>query len=598
MSSVEMDTTLLNARRALLQVRNASGVWEGELSSSALSTATAMVALHLVDAEGNRNLIQRGTVWLVENQNEDGGWGDTVLSFSNISTTLLCWSALKRVSSGVPSVARAEAWVKSSVGSLDPDKIVKAVTARYGKDRTFAVPILMLCAICGNLGSDNSGWRRVLPLPFELAVFPRKLFAVLRLPVVSYALPALIAIGYARFHHAPPSGPFSIVRKRAWPRASALLRQIQPPSGGFLEATPLTGFVTMALASCGELSHPVVQKGVAFLRASIRGDGSWPIDTNLATWCTTLATKALSASHGPAKEAGDGLGLPPKDQEKISEWLLGQQYRERHPYTDAAPGGWAWTDLSGGVPDADDTAGALLALHTLRCPFAASVEAGLRWLLDLQNGDGGIPTFCKGWGAFPFDRSSPDITAHGLRAFATWREACGRQLQQRIDKSITRALRYLKRQQSSDGSWLPLWFGNQHGRGENNRVYGTAVILLALEALELRFPVAAELMLKGRDWLLAQQNEDGGWGGERGSPSSLEETGLALEALASSAELGILKRGARFITLKTTGGRHFQASPIGFYFAKLWYFETLYPLVWVVGGLGRVSTRLTRGDAE
>jgi hypothetical protein len=40
----------------------------------------------------------------------------------------------------------------------------------------------------------------------------------------------------------------------------------------------------------------------------------------------------------------------------------------------------------------------------------------VRWLLDLQNGDGGIPTFCRGWGALPFDRSAPDLTAHALRA--------------------------------------------------------------------------------------------------------------------------------------------------------------------------------------
>ena len=51
------------------------------------------------------------------------------------------------------------------------------------------------------------------------------------------------------------------------------------------------------------------------------------------------------------------------------DWLLGQQYRDVHPYTNADPGGWAWTDLSGGVPDADDTPGAVLA-------FARGAGAG------------------------------------------------------------------------------------------------------------------------------------------------------------------------------------------------------------------------------
>jgi hypothetical protein len=54
--------------------------------------------------------------------------------------------------------------------------------------------------------------------------------------------------------------------------------------------------------------------------------------------------------------------------------------------------------MPGGVPDADDTAGALLALYRLENPAAnprsevrVAAELGCRWLLDLQNRDGGIP---------------------------------------------------------------------------------------------------------------------------------------------------------------------------------------------------------------
>ena len=41
-----------------------------------------------------RTLIRCGLAWLVKTQNADGGWGDTVLSISNISTTALCWAAI------------------------------------------------------------------------------------------------------------------------------------------------------------------------------------------------------------------------------------------------------------------------------------------------------------------------------------------------------------------------------------------------------------------------------------------------------------------------------------------------------------------------
>src|SRR5262249_43471540 len=139
-----------------------------------------------------------------------------------------------------------------------------------------------------------------------------------------------------------------------------------------------------------------------------------PIDTNLATWVTTLSINAL------------GSDLPAEAIEPLRDWLLGQQYTHIHPYTNADPGGWAWTDLPGGVPDADDTSGAILALLALGAAGDATINEaatrGIGWLLDLQNRDGGWPTFCRGWGALPFDRSGPDLTAHLLRALARWSE--------------------------------------------------------------------------------------------------------------------------------------------------------------------------------
>lgn len=597
--------TLRNAREVLLSERNPQGHWSGELSTSALSTATALVALGLVDGEAHRRQVAAACRWLVGNRNGDGGWGDTVKSDSNVSTTLLCWSALSRFGGpeAEPAVKAASFWIRDYVGSLDPGLIAETVKARYGKDRTFSVPILMLCAICGTLGPR--GWDHVMQMPHRLAVFPRSWFAALRLPVVSYALPALISIGYAKSR-------VSLSRRGLkwpdplWPRLSRLLASIQPASGGFLEAAPLTSFVTMALVCAGERGHPVVKAGVRFLLETVRPDGSWPIDTNLATWVTTLAVKAIAVGkEGPVKDPVlfDG-------QDAVISWLLAQQYHERHPFTDAAPGGWAWTDLSGGVPDADDTPGALLALWAFARgrpdeESTASARAGVAWLLDLQNRDGGLPTFCRGWGALPFDRSSADLTAHALRAWEAWREAMPGELQVRMDTATARALAFLKREQHPDGSWRPLWFGNQHRRDdEENPVYGTAKVLLALSR---RDEVRAEAT-RGAEWLLGQQGEDGGWGSLRaGTPPSIEETALALSAIAD-LPAGVLPdeerrialaRGYGWLEAKTAGGTSFEASPIGFYFAKLWYYERGYPIVWTVEALGRLANlEISGGSAE
>lgn len=590
----ELDRAIASTQAHLLSLRNEKGHWEGELSSSALSTATAVVALKLVDAAKHAAFIEEGTAWLRQHQNADGGWGDTTISKSNLSTTLLCWSAL-HLGERTPSsaISAASDWITAQTGTLDPKDIAKAVIARYGKDKTFSVPILMLCSLCGTLG--DKPWRHVIALPFELAALPRTWFGAVGLPVVSYALPALIAIGHIRFQKAPPAwwNPLRWLRALAWKRVRPMLQTLQPSSGGYLEATPLTSFVTMALAGAGDLDHPCLPLAVEFLRRSMREDGSWPIDTNLATWGTTLSVRALEGSADtPVRQA-------------VTDWLLAQQYRDIHPFTNAAPGGWAWTDLPGGVPDADDTSSALIALHQLSAPefhhssfdIRHSASAGIRWLLDLQNRDGGIPTFCRGWGALPFDRSTPEITAHALLAWWTWMDELPDDMQKRIVASTELALAYLEKTQAPDGSWLPLWFGNEHTPDEMNPVYGTAQVLNHLCGSNMLSTLAHALIQNGLDYLRAAQKPDGSFGGDAAAPASIEETAVALHALAlSDPSPSALRPSLEWLLEATRHGSHFPSAPIGLYFAQLWYHERLYPVIWTLQALKSARRRLSEAE--
>lgn len=575
-----LDRAIGSTQAHLNALRTADGHWEGRLSSSALSTATALVALTLVDREMHAAHIAAGAQWLCTHQNAQGGWGDTTLSKSNLSTTLLCWSALHLWSTGTeeqrqiaaPSLQQASGWITTQTGTLAPEVIVRAVIARYGKDKTFSVPILMLCCLCGTLGGKP--WRHVLPLPFELAALPRTWFGTVGLPVVSYALPALIAIGYTRFKNNPPAwwNPLRWLRALAWPRIRPMLEDLQPSSGGYLEATPLTSFVTMALAGGGQLDHPCIPQAVDFLIRSKREDGSWPIDTNLATWGTTLSLRSLEQ---------------PDVRPELRTWLQAQQYREVHPFTNAPPGGWAWTDLPGGVPDADDTSSALIALKKIGHPCDAAIQQGITWLLDLQNRDGGIPTFCRGWGALPFDRSTPEITAHALGAWWSWHDELPVEMQGRIVKATEHALIYLERVQLPDDSWIPLWFGNEHTPDENNPVYGTAQVINHLSS-NAQLAVLADAMLQsGRKYLLAAQKANGSFGGDANAPASIEETAVALRALCSAGNAARtqVQSAAKWLVAATENGTTFPPSPIGLYFARLWYHEQLYPVVWTLAAL-------------
>ncbi len=597
-------------RERLLAARTPAGHWEGELSSSPLSTATAVTALTL--AGGHEGLVRGGLRWLAAHQNADGGFGDADGCPSNISTTTLAWASLGQHRAA--GRERAEAWLSRRVGRLTAESLAAAITQVYGEDRTFAVPILTHCALAGRFG-----WEHVPVLPFELAALPRAWFKWVGLPVVSYALPALIAIGQAQHHHHPTARRAGrAVRDAVRARTLRILESIQPASGGFLEAAPLTSFVTMALAGSGLAGHAVARRGVTFLTDSVRADGSWPIDTNLATWVTTLSINALG-----------GAAFTSEERRRLRRWLLDQQYRVVHPYTQSAPGGWAWTDLSGGVPDGDDTPGALLALAQLAgadadtrrraktgggdgvggpgalrsqgattapagprrpgteggpeaatarpAPDAArrqqgfrsglaapdaetlaAATAGVGWLIDLQNDDGGVPTFCRGWGRLPFDRSSPDLTAHALRAWRAWRA-----VDPRVDRAMERAVAYLVRHQRPDGSWIPLWFGNPWTPDQTNPVYGTARVL------ECRDLLPAASRRRGEAFLQTMQQPDGSFGG-------VEETALAVAATGDP-------RGRHWLLTRDT----FEPTPIGLYFAKLWYFEKLYPLIFTVAAVAR-----------
>jgi squalene-hopene/tetraprenyl-beta-curcumene cyclase len=613
----------------------------GRLSSSPLATAAAISALVLAEQGGTScglpvytpgkldtsgtelyrgdlsELIVLSLHWLAEQQNDDGGWGDTDRSRSNLAATMLVRAAFHLT--GVPAkyknlLERAGHYIESQGGAA-------ALKRRGAGDRTLVAAVLMNCAL-----ADLVPWRKAPALPFELACLPPKWRRRLRQAMMTYALPALVAIGLARSHYAPSRNPLIRWLRAACRRRSlAVVQELQPASGGFLEATPMTSFVVMSLASMGLVEHPIVRRGVEFLLTAVRADGSWPVETNLATRNTSQALTALAWNFQPEPDARQ---QPSAEEETSLGWLLGCQHTQPHPWTGAAPGGWAWTNLSGGIPNADDTAAALLALagwHR-RWPNRSALEVkraartGACWLLDLQNDDGGWPTFCRGKGRSAVDRSSADVTANVMRALGAWRdlwnvEFANTLLVRRFARALDRGWHYLGQRQQPDGSWVPLWFGNPLHPDQANPVYGTAKVLVTCRELGWGH---TELARRGVNWLTKVQLAGGAWGAVGGRApaklsstdpsgvmemaSSVEETALAVEALLpySSADANVaaaVQQGVSWLTEAVLEGRHAEPAPLGFYFARIWYYERLYPQILATRALACANRAVQQASA-
>ena len=571
MNKEQLQEMWQDAYDRLMQCRTASGMWNGKLSSSAISTSVSVFALQRIDSERYAPYIANGVKWLHDTMKADGSWGDSVESPSNMTATLLTYVSLYAVGQ---APAQAREYLDKQFGGHTEEALINGVLRYYGRDLTFSVPILTMCALAGVISS----WDKIPTFPFELATLPQRLFRYLNMPVVSYAIPALIAIGICQLKR--KGGVLRPVRQLFIPKAMKVLQRMQPADGGFLEAAPLTAFVSMCLAEGGFREHEATQRCAQFLVDTVRADGAWPIDTNLSGWVTSLAGKVFCGS----------------DDEKaaLAQIIERNATTAVHPFTGAMAGGWGWSDLSGSVPDGDDTSAALVALYHLTAKPLDAVEGGLRWLMGLQNNDGGMPTFCKGWGKLPFDRSTPDITAHAMLAMGLWLPLLQGELREAVEKSYERMFRWLERT-VQEGGWVPLWFGDQDADDEKAPVYGTATVVdYLMQIHHLTGKPSDALAIRQVPFLLSCQNEDGGWGGNKGVRSKVTYTSRVLAALAHfqphpqplSDWKGELcearKRGWDYLYRRYQAGTLYENEPVGLYFSRLWYSEELYNVTFLL----------------
>jgi squalene-hopene/tetraprenyl-beta-curcumene cyclase len=646
---VERLTLAHKAVRAELLAERAAGHWVGQIGSSPFATAAAVSALVTAHRRSSQSVLQanaagdgqiieqvvqgdlselfvESTHCLARQQNADGGWGDCVGARSNIATTMMVQAAFRLT--GIPAkyadlMVRADDYVTAQEG-------VAGLRRHCGRDKPLFAAIMANCAL-----ADMVPWRQVPTLQFEIACLPNRWQREVQIFAPRHATPLILAVGRAKYHHDPPKNPITrLLRRSMRCKSLAALERLQAEDDSFLASIPVTAFVVMNLSSIDCQDHAIVRRGIEFLLSSIRADSSWSLTPNFAIANTALAWNSLSAQPAARSEHAwhslesehladdhDHSGF----SEACCDWLLRAQRIKPNLVTDAPAGGWASADAAGSLPNTIATASSLVALTSLRrdCPplqqqrAEAAIRRGVAWLLDMQNPDGGWPTFYREDTLLRFDESATDTTSQVLRALATARKDSPAATSAGIERAIENSWQYLESQQRDDGSFIPMWFGNVHQPDNHNPVYGTAQALLASADLERLDSNTAE---RAARWLVVSQHAGGGWGpprspvdysgsdkdrvgGRRANEAmaqfcTVEETSLAVSALIPLADTNpaiakAVSKGLAWLIRAIEQDKHRQPAIIGLSRAKLWYDERLYPLAFAAGALTRAVRSVT-----
>jgi squalene-hopene/tetraprenyl-beta-curcumene cyclase len=320
-------------------------------------------------------------------------------------------------------------------------------------------------------------------------------------------------------------------------------------------------------------------------------------------WDTCIAMVALEEAGLPA----DHPALV-----KAADWMLSKQVLGPGDWQvknkDAEPGGWAFEFRNDFYPDVDDTAFVLMALQRVKYPDPQRMEGamrrGIQWLLSMQNRDGG-------WGAFdrdndqqflcniPFadhnamiDPSTADVTARVV-------ECLGRFGWPAEHPAIQRAVKFLLKDQSGDGSWF--------GRWGVNYVYGTSGVLRALETVSL---TARDYCQRAVIWLRTVQKADGSFGESLRSyempetkgqgPSTPSQTAWGLIGLLAGADLhepAIVTAVSYLVHQQRDDGSWSEPDFTGTGFPGVFYLKYhLYRNSFPVYALARYSNQSRRAD--
>jgi squalene-hopene/tetraprenyl-beta-curcumene cyclase len=586
----EADVALELACGHLLSLQDEAGWWQGELQTNVTMDAEDMLLREFLGIR-KEDETERSAAWIRSQQRADGTWANFYGGPGDLSTTIEAYWALRLAGDQIDAehMRVAADYIRSHGGLAGARVFTHLWLALFGLwswDNVPALPaeaILMPSWVPLNV-YDFACWARqtivalsivkahrpVRELPFdlqELHVQPPE-----PPPEPELSMRARALAGFDRALRKYERRPLRPLRRFALARAERWIVRRQEADGSWGGIQPPWVYSLIALDLAGyPLDHPVMKLGLQGIERFMVEDR----DDARRVGAPRARSRRLEACQSPVWDTAlslialsdAGLAADHPALVRAADWLLGEEVTVRGDWAVARPqlepGGWAFEFDNVNYPDVDDTAEVVLALRRVAgSPRRdAAIERGAAWLQGMQSANGG-------WGAFDaentrsFVRDLPfldfgeviDEPSSDVSAHAIEMLA---ELGLLDAPAALRGVQWLIDQQEDDGSWF--------GRWGVNHVYGTGAAVPALVAAGI--DRSDRCIRRAVDWLLSHQNEDGGWGEDPRSyddpewigrgPSTASQTAWALLALHAAGERDdAMERGVGWLvgTQRADGG--------------------------------------------